>query len=155
MSIDVFISSSNDRNFAEPESPLNHEPTPSFESLPPVERRTLLAERLRCLSQELSDTQTRYDQCILQRIAARALGQPIDETEFEAAKTSLNQLTPEWLACITAISETNEMIRRQGIDTYELSNHLSRLGYQNPELTYQDDSLFDLTPSLGELLIRE
>lgn len=155
MAVEVVVNSSNEWDFLEPEPTPNYDTSPSHESLSPIERRTLLTERLRCLSQELSSAQDRYDQCILRRIAASALGHIIDDSEFQAIKATINQLVPERLACISAISDANQTIRHHGIDTRELSAHLARIGYQNPALTDREENLFDLESNLAERLIQE
>jgi hypothetical protein len=116
------------------------------------EWRALLAEQLHSVSQELSEAQTRYDHCILRRIAASALGQTIDDSEFQAAKEDINRLAPERLACISALRSANQTIRHHGIDTYELSVNLAQVGYQNPALNDQHDGLSDLRSSLADLL---
>jgi hypothetical protein len=157
MSVEVIAGSNNEWNFFEPEPTPSHDDTPLAEPPSPVERRTLLAERLRRLSQELSDTQDHYDQCVQRRREAMALGQPFSEIEFQTVTADLNRLIPERLACMVAIEEANDAIRNQGgIDTYGLAAHLARIAYQNPALTNQEeDSLFDSTPSLAQLLTLE
>ena len=155
MSVEVIVGGNNDWNFLEPAPTPSHDDTPLSEPLSPVERRTLLAERLRCLSQELNDVQNHYDQCISRRIAAMVLDQPFNEIEFQTVTAALNRLVPERLACMAAIEDANDAIRNQGIDTYGLAAHLGRLGYQNPALADQDAILFDPTPSLGQLLVLE
>lgn len=155
MAVEVVVNGSNEWDFLEPEPAPDYNADPLHESLSPVERRTLLTERLRCLGQELSQAQTDYDRCILQRIAASALGQVVDDSEYRAAKATINRLVPERLACISAISEANRMIRHHGIDTYELSAHLARIGYQNPALADHNDDLFDLRASLAELTVQD
>lgn len=117
------------------------------------ERRFLLAELIRGLSQEVSDAQNNYNHCILRRIAASALGEAHDDPAFNAARATINELIPEQLAYIAALSETNHTLRHYGVDTYQLSTELAQTGYQNPALAapelYQDIPLASLAPQLN------
>lgn len=146
MSVEVLIGSSNDWGFLKPDSPARHDEIVVSEALSPIERRTLLAEQLRCLSQELSIARDHYNLCICRRIAASALGHVIDDSEFRLAQANLNRLAPERLACMVAIRDTNEILHLQGADTHELAAHLTRISYHNPALADHEDNIFG-TPS--------